>query len=149
MIMKTLIFSTTILLLTMLFVACDNKVEVPGNISDAFNQEYPNARDVEWEEEGDEFEVEFEVDNVEREITYDMQGNIVETGIEVSEDELPKVTIAYITQNYTDFKIDDADEIERNGTTYIEVEIENGKQEIELLFDVQGEFVEEVERENI
>ena len=146
--MKTFRILTAVLFSSVLFFACDTPAnEVPDNIMNAFNSEYPNAMDVEWEDEGDEFEVEFEMDGVEREITYDMQANIVETGIDVSEDELPENTRNYISQNYAGYEIEDADEVENNGMSYFEVELENGQQEIDLLFDMQGDFVREIEVE--
>lgn len=139
---------TAVLFTTILFFACETSVEeVPDNILNAFNNEYPNAMEVEWEKEGDEYEVEFEIDEVEREITYDMQANIVETGIDVSEDELPANTLTYISENYAGYEIDDADEVENGDMSYFEVEIENDQQEIELLFNLQGDFVREVEVE--
>lgn len=147
--MKTFRIFAAVLFSSILFFACETSQEdVPENILNAFNSEYPDAMDVEWEKESDGYEVEFEIDDVEREITYDMQGNIIETGIDVSEDELPQNTLSYISENYAGYEIDDADEVENNGVTYFEVELENGDQEIDLLFNMQGDFVREIEREN-
>ncbi|MGK7397860.1 MAG: PepSY-like domain-containing protein [Candidatus Cyclobacteriaceae bacterium M3_2C_046] len=139
--LKTL---TLIIIGSIVFFACGtNQDEVPDAIVSSFNREYPQATDVEWEDEGDEYEVEFEVDDIEREITYNQQGEVVETGIDVSEDELPEVITQYIAQNYSGYEIDDADEVERqDGQTYIEVEIENNQEEVDLLFNFQGEFVQ-------
>lgn len=146
--MKTFRILTAVLCCAVLFFACETSVDkVPDNIMNAFESEYPDATEVEWEDEGEEFEVEFEMDGVEREITYDMQANVVETGIDVSEDELPENTMNYITQNYSGFEIEDAEEVESNGKTYFEVELENDQQEIDLLFNMQGDFIREVEIE--
>jgi len=140
---------TAVLFTTILFFACETSVEeVPDNILNAFNSEYPNAMEVEWEKEGQGYEVEFEENEVEMEITYDMQGNIIESELDVSEDELPAATTKYIEANYPGYEIDDADEIEIDNQEYIEVELENGQQEIEVLFNMQGEFLREVNEEN-
>ena len=132
-----------LLMSSAIWISCSQETDVPASVISTFNNQYPDATEVEWEQDNDGFEVEFEVNEIEREITYDRMGNIVESSIEVSENELPANTIAYLNQNYPGYRVDDADEeTNGDGIAVFEVEIEHENKEIELLFDIEGNFIE-------
>lgn len=146
--MKTI--QTVLALLIFFFtVACDKepghlkKADVPDAVMSAFNSAHPDARDVEWEKEGEYYEVEFEEGRVEMEIVYDIEGNVIETEIEIDVSDLPDAIVKYINDNYSDYKIDEAEKIENGEGVLYEVEIEYKRSELELMFDGNGNFLGE------
>ena len=55
-----------------------NEVEVPAAVQSAFSSAYPGATDVEWEEDGDHYEVEFTINGEEMEAEYSATGEVLE-----------------------------------------------------------------------
>ena len=70
----------TLLLALALFACGDSAadVEVPTAVTTAFNSAYPGATDVEWEEDGDHYEVEFDYNGTEMELEYSATGELME-----------------------------------------------------------------------
>jgi hypothetical protein len=121
------------------------KVNVPEAVKTAFNQDYPNAEDVEWEEEGENYEVEFEDGDTEMEILYDANGTLIQIETEIEVNQLPETILTYIQNNYSNPEIEDAYSIwvAAEELTYYEVEIELEDEERELLFDASGNLLQE------
>ncbi len=110
-----------------------------------FKSQYPDAKDVEWEVEGEYTEAEFMQDGMEISILYDKEGNVIETETVIDVSQLPESVVIYIAENYPESEIEEAEKIESAKGNFFEVEIENeNDEEIELLFDADGNFVEEV-----
>lgn len=110
-----------------------------------FKSQYPDAKNVEWEEEGEYTEAEFEQEGAEISILYDKEGNVMQTETEIDVNQLPESVGTYISDNYPESEIEEAEKIESAKGNFFEVEIENeNDEEIELLFDADGNFVEEV-----
>lgn len=81
---------SVILLSTVFFITCDNQeVQVPQQVQAAFNEEYPDASNVDWEQDGEQYMVDFRANELDIEITYDAQGNVIEKLGDVEEDPLP------------------------------------------------------------
>lgn len=110
-----------------------------------FKSQYPDAKDVEWEQEGEYTEAEFEQDGLEISILYDKDGNVIETETEIDASQLPPSVSNYLTENYAGSEIEEAEKIESPKGNFFEVEIEyENDEEVELLFDASGNFVEVV-----
>lgn len=77
--MLKFIFTTA---LAFLFFACGDSdvapTEVPAAVQSAFEAAYPGATDVEWEEDGDHYEVEFDFNGEEFEMEYSATGEPME-----------------------------------------------------------------------
>ncbi|HET7361714.1 MAG TPA: PepSY-like domain-containing protein [Salinimicrobium sp.] len=120
-----------------------NKDQVPNEVATAFENEYPQANDVEWEKNADYFDVEFEIDRKDHEIWYSASGEIVKHEEEVLENDLPSSITNAIASNYSDLHIEDAEMKTENGTTTYSVELENGNQEKTIIFDESGNVIKE------
>lgn len=120
--------------------------EVPTVVKSALQKSYPNAKEIKWEKEKDNYEAEFEVNETDYSILIDASGNIIETEIEIEIDELPANAKAYISKNYAGQKIKEAAKItDSKGVVTYEAEIK-GK---DLIFDSNGNFIkEETENDN-
>lgn len=120
-----------------------NTDELPQAVFEAFSNAYPDAEDVEWELEDGYYEVEFEMGNYEIEVTYDLNGNVIEIEEEIDPATLPENIRTYISTNYPDSEIEEAEMITDDDGVFYEVEIETANdEELELLFDEDGNFIE-------
>jgi hypothetical protein len=137
----------TVIVLVALFVstvAYSQKVKeknVPDAVKIAFKAAYPNADDVEWEKEDENYEVEFELNDVDYSVLYTADGTLLETEMEIETEQLPQNVIEYMKANYADKKIKESAKITNNkGVVTYEVEIK-GK---DVMFDANGNFIKEI-----
>ncbi len=75
--------SCLLTLLTFALFACGDggtaaEVEVPAVVQSAFEASYPGATDVNWEEDGDHYEVEFKFNGEDFEVEYSATGEPLE-----------------------------------------------------------------------
>jgi len=135
-----LMFSATVITLS----ATAQKIkesEVPLVIYEAFKKAHSNAKEVKWEKEAANYEVEFEVGETEQSIVYDASGTLLETEVEIKESELPTAVKAYISKNYSAAKIKESARVtDGKGTTTYEAEIKG----MDLIFDSTGKFIKEI-----
>ncbi|MBU0765083.1 MAG: PepSY-like domain-containing protein [Bacteroidetes bacterium] len=92
--MRTLLFFVSILIAA--YVAAQ---DIPGNITDAFEQKFKGAQNVEWNRIDDNFEATFFLDDEIKTVVFDKSARLVMTKIELmSEADLPvKVVKVYMT----------------------------------------------------
>lgn len=104
--------------------------KVPMEVRNAFNKQYPNVKDGEWEQEGATFEVGFKQNKMETSLVYDPSGKLLATETEIAVSALPKAVTDYINKNMAGKKITEATKIvaadgkisyeaEVDGTDYI------------------------------
>ncbi|WP_203296264.1 PepSY-like domain-containing protein [Luteirhabdus pelagi] len=98
--------------------------QIPQSIMDNFQKTYPNATDVEWEMDGMNYQVEFDLENMDNEIWYSKDGNIVKSEMETTENELPSAVASTIKSKYGKYKIDEVEVTEENGKKTYEVELD-------------------------
>jgi uncharacterized membrane protein YkoI len=108
----------------------DEKAEVSDEIKTALNKAYPNATEIEWDKEGNDFEASFENGDEELSVVFDAIGNILETEKEIEFSELPEVVKVALEGE----KVSEAAIITKNGKTFYEAEVA-GK---DLIFDENG-----------
>lgn len=132
--LSALLLTGSILLLS----NCANrKIEasIPTAVTSAFAKTNPNADDVEWEIEGANFEVEYEIDETEYSELYSASGKLLESEKEISVAMLPAAVRNAIDVAYAGKKIKEAAEITfPDGRVEYEAEID-GK---DLFFDANG-----------
>ncbi len=122
-----------------------NVNDVPADLRASFEQTYPNAKDVEWEMEGESYKVEFEIDREDHEIWYASDGNTSKMEKEISESDLPKGIQSAISNSYEGYTIDSIDMIEENGSATYEVELEkSGDADKKVIFDTDGKVLNEM-----
>lgn len=114
--------------------------DIPALVKSAFQKAHPDAKDVKWEKEGDNFEAEFEQGKTEQSVLLNAQGTILETEIEIAVSELPKKASDYVREHYKGQSIKEAAKItDAKGTVTYEAGIK-GK---DLIFDATGTFLKE------
>lgn len=112
--------------------------KIPQGVLDAFAKQYPGVK-AKWEQEHGNYEATFEKDKHELNVTYDPQGNLIETEEEINISEAPATISTYIEQHYHK-KIKEIERV-KDAKGVITYEAELGK--VELIFDANGQFVKE------
>ena len=112
--------------------------KIPATVLDAFKKQFPTITDVDWEQEGPNYEAEFENGEVETSVVINASGVILETETEMEPSALPKAILDYLDTNYKGQKVKEAAKIVlTDGTVNYEAEV--NKQD--LIFDSNGSFI--------
>lgn len=114
------------------------KADIPSVVLNAFEAEYPNATDVEWEQMVNTFEVDFDIENVDYDAIFNEEGSILKEKHEIKQSELPETVRQQITGSYPNLMIDDAEIVMIDGITYYQVELE-GNPDKKVVYTDAGE----------
>lgn len=139
--MKKIVLSIlAIIFTTTVFSQINKKKDIPDVVIVNFQKQYPEVKEIKWEKEGENFEAEFNTNGLEESVLYDVEGNLIETEVQIKTGELPKGATDYITEHYKGKKIKEASRVTKaDGNLSYEAEI-NG---IELVFDSNGGLIKE------
>jgi hypothetical protein len=141
--MRTItLFAACLLLFT--FGKAQSSSDIPDHVEDHLSKNHPKADEVEWDVEEDGFyEAEFDVDGVEWEIIYDLEGNHHSTEVEIAYSELPSTVRTKLETSFKDYTVLETDEVDRaDGSELFEVELENESTVLEIFFDETGRITE-------
>ena len=115
---------------------------MPLIVKQNFAKKYPDVKVIKWEKEHDDVEVSFYLNKFQSSALYDLAGNFKEFEQEMSINEMPKNVLTYSVNNFHGFHITEAARItDAASKTFYEIEMDKGKKHIELLFDLQGNFL--------
>ncbi|MGZ3904746.1 MAG: PepSY-like domain-containing protein [Bacteroidia bacterium] len=145
--MKNLIITAAIVLTAS--AAWAQKVkesEVPKAVLTSFQNNFKGAKVEKWEKEKDgSYEAEFDVNKVETSASFSADGKLNETETEIKTSELPKAVTDYIAKNYAGYKNEEAAKIvDAGGKVSYEAEVKKGKEEMDLIFDSNGNFMKKI-----
>lgn len=107
-----------------------------------FAKDHPKAKEVEWSQEGENWEVAFEEKGIDMEILYDAEGNILASETEIKMSAAPASVVAYVKKNYAGYQVQELVKKDTKGVVTFEVELKKKSEEIDLIFDEAGNFVE-------
>lgn len=113
--------------------------EVPSVVKNAFASEYPEAKEVDWEMKGEDYEVDFEVNNVDFALLIDGSGNIIMSKEEITKEDLPTAVTSGISKNFADLELDEVQKVEKDGKTYYQVEFDDTFRDKEVVFTANGQ----------
>lgn len=152
--MKAQFWITTILTIFLIALGVANanakevsKDQVPKAVLEAFEKAYPNAEEIEFEKEMVEgkvvYEVEYKENGKEFEITYDADGVILQIEETLDVKALPEPIIQAISKAYPKATIEDAERvINPDGTVAAyEVGIKAEGKKLELELDASGKIL--------
>jgi hypothetical protein len=122
---------------------------VPESVQKAFDAKFSSAKKVEWEEDDDAWEAEFKMKGKEVSAQFNTDGDWLETETEIKPKNLPAAVTAAINSLFPGSEIEEAERVETPDLAEAyEVELENGKKEVEALFLPDGTLLaQEVEEE--
>tara|TARA_R110002020_G_scaffold209031_3_gene414899 strand:- start:185 stop:631 length:447 start_codon:yes stop_codon:yes gene_type:complete len=144
---KQITFIATVLTLisTASFAQDIRPSEVPSVIANNFKKEFPKASDIEWELDGENYKVDFEIGwGTDHEIWYDVAGNVLKHEEEISNGDLPNEVASKIKTDFKDLRIDGAKKIIDGKQVTYEVELENFTEEWKVFFSATGEVLHKI-----
>jgi len=144
--MKALIFSSTLVLTLFANTIIGQDIpqsQVPSIILNHFQQSFPKAFHVEWEMQGDIYDVDFETGllGLDHEVWYDKTGKLVRHKEEISKSDLPKKVTAKIKSDYKGYRVDDVKKITESDKVFYTLELHSLTKEWKVAFDPEGNIL--------
>ena len=140
--MKNLILFAFTAIISVGYAQSKKNEDVPKMVTQAFEKEYPNTK-VSWDIEKDGgFEAEFKLNGKNASADYNKNGTKLATEIEITQSELPKAVLTYLSTNHPKNKIKEvAKIIDSKGVITYEAELKIDGENKDLLFDAKGNFL--------
>lgn len=114
----------------------------PSTVKDAFQLKFPNAQSVKWEMEHEtEWEAEFKLDGTKYSASFSNEGAWKETEHEVAESSLPSAVKNTLKNEFTGYKIEEAEMIETPKFSGYELELEKGESTWEVVITADGKVL--------
>ncbi len=133
--MKSLLFAITMIIATGAMAQKANPA-----VESAFAKAFPGISVKSWDNENGKFEANFTKDGKQMSATFDANGGLEETEMDVAVNELPASITSYVQDHYKGEEIKEAAMITKpNGEKMYEAEVK----EMDLVFDAKGNFVKE------
>lgn len=117
------------------------KSQVPSVVLNSFNNKFPSATGVEWEQKQGSYEAEFDIGRVEHKVLIDASGKIIRHKEEIEKKQLPEAIHATIGKQYASYRIDDIDKIESDGKVTYKVELKSSSGDRKVFFKEDGSVV--------
>ncbi|GAA5025118.1 hypothetical protein GCM10011506_09380 [Marivirga lumbricoides] len=120
--------------------------QVPSIIVNEFTSRFPKATDVEWEMDGNFYNVEFEIGwNTDHEVWYNAEGKMVKHKEDISKSELPKAVSDRIETDFKGYSIDDLERITDNGKVVYKMELNALTQtDWDIVIDSEGKVLSKI-----
>lgn len=119
--------------------------QVPAAVVAGFARQFPQAREVKWEKENDQYEAGFKPGKAEMSALLRANGALVETETEIGVAQLPAGVRATLARRYKGAAIREAAKIVAAGSGVVtyEAEIAPGGKTRDVLFDAAGQEVKQ------
>jgi hypothetical protein len=120
----------------------------PKSVTDNFSKKFASANKIKWGmEDENEWEAEFKMDGKEMSASFDKEGKWMATEAKLNEKELPANVLKAVKAAYADWKIESVESIETPEMKGYELEIEKGKEELEIQVTADGKITVNKESE--
>ena len=120
---------------------------VTGDLLQKFRNDFPEARFVEWETNGELYEVEFNLRWF-RDATafYDKDGNLLMYKMEISERNLPAIVKTAAEARYPKFRFDEIEKVVKGTRTFYKIEMELRLRfedtDVSMVISDEGKFID-------
>ncbi|MBU2913488.1 MULTISPECIES: PepSY-like domain-containing protein [Reichenbachiella] len=119
--------------------------QIPSLVLNSFKQGFPKAYDIEWEMNGNQYNVEFETGMfTDHEIWYDTTGKIIRHEEDISRDQLPTQVIAKLDKDFKGFQTDDIQRITTQSGIEYSLELDSNTQEWKIILNQKGEIITQI-----
>lgn len=115
--------------------------QVPSDVQNTITKNYKNIRDLSWEKDGRNYQAEFKVDLKEYEVIMNEKGKILAVYQDISINELPDKVRKTIQSNYSNYKIEDVENLKVKSIDYYKIELESSDGEMKIFINSKGEIV--------
>jgi hypothetical protein len=121
------------------------KKDLPSAVISTFKQQYPNAVIKGSSKEVEDSTTYYEIGSVDgqtkRTVLYTGDGKLTEIEEVISSKQLPDSARGLIVKDYPKGDVEGAEKVTKGNVTIYEVKIENGKENIEAVFDSAGKII--------
>lgn len=115
--------------------------QVPSAVMEAFRTAFPTATDVEWDREGQHYEVDFEVNRLDHEAWYNGEGKVVRHKQEMRNRDLPEQVRNGVKRNNKGYRVTDVEKLTIGNEVVYKLELMRFFREREITVDERGETV--------
>ena len=116
--------------------------QVPSVIVNNLKKEFPKAKDIEWEREGDLYNADFQIGwFTDYEAWFTASGKLTKLTQEISKSDLPKAVTDAIKTQYKDYRIDDSKKIVENGVETYKIELEKWNENFDVIYSKNGNLI--------
>ena len=119
---------------------------VPAVVLNAFQQKFPKARQVEWDQRKDgNFEVEFNIGGAGRDQKAFISpgGEVLKHEEELASSSLPEAIKNQLRNAFNGYRVDEVKKVDEAGKITYVVDLESRSGDLQVLFDPQGKILKE------
>jgi len=113
---------------------------VPLPVQKAFSKANPSAPAIEWKQNGSLYIASYTKDQLMKSFTYNAQGKLLETEVQVTVGQMPTAALRYINEKHPDGLIKKVSRISETGRKTVYLVSMN---DLDILFDAEGKFLGE------
>ncbi|MDR0419933.1 MAG: PepSY-like domain-containing protein [Prevotellaceae bacterium] len=116
-----------------------------AELQQKFTTDFPKAYDIEWETDGNIYEVEFDIKTRDYKAYYDSKGNLLMIVQEIYRSELPAIVKNAAENKYPKYHFEDIDKISQGTDVFYKIEMERtfSDSEVKLLIKADGSIQKE------
>ncbi|GGG38520.1 hypothetical protein GCM10011532_22900 [Christiangramia forsetii] len=118
--------------------------EIPSVVLNAFESRFDNPTNTDWEMNGQDYEVEFDLKNVEHTALLNESGELFKYKKDIMETDLPEAVRTALQNEFSDKKFDDFDLLVSGDMEYYQIEIDGTLRDKEVVFTASGEMTTEI-----
>ena len=134
---------------TMIFMACEQKDNVPTKVKTAFAEKFPDANNLKWDKENAaEWEVEFKMNDQDYSANFTSDGSWKETEYRIKKSDIPEAVQSTVSENYGDYTLVIAEVSETAKGKVFELLLKNGGKKTEVVIYPNGQLVKQQAEEN-
>ena len=116
---------------------------MPKAIQSFLNQKYPNATVLEFDKEKNGPEVDIKDKGIRKEVLFNANNEWVYTQWDIRPEDVPVVVMDELASSaYNQYKVEEADAIEKPAGMFYVFELKMDNNEVKLTFDAEGQLIE-------
>ncbi|MDP4933401.1 MAG: PepSY-like domain-containing protein [Salibacteraceae bacterium] len=142
--MKNKALNSSLVLIILALSACGQTEvnhQIKAKAEKHLIQNFKAATNINWDQEGDEIEAEFEEAGINYSVKYSAQGEWLETEKELNADALPAEIIAAINAKFANAEIEDAEWVETAKESFYELNVEADHSDYEVKLTPNGNII--------
>lgn len=118
------------------------EADVPVNVKKSFSNKYPGLTVEKWKKKETDYEAKFHLNKGEASVIFETNGNFKKSQQVIILDDFPKSAADYCTKNFKGYKIGVITKsIDTSEKVMFAVEMENGTEHFDAIFDDKGNFM--------
>lgn len=118
--------------------------DIPSVILNTFEAEFDNPTNTDWEMKGEDYEVKFEIQNVEYTALFNGSGALLKYKKDITETDLPEAVTTVLQSEFSSKKFDDFELLDIDNVEYYQVEIEETLRDKVIIFTASGEIASDI-----